>query len=151
MISKAKYRRYLLLLIGAWIAVAPSIFGQHKEQFAQAQKDNSTALKQYTWKSRTELKLKGESTNVKLEQVRYDIDGKLQKTDIGAPAPLSSTPSDRLLREGQPSRWPPLGQSELRLLTIRPSIPEPRNHSRTFLASSSDTPWYTGTTVPPQC
>ena len=85
-----KLRRHLLLLFGAWLTVASPVFSQgalHKEQFAQAQKENSAALKQYTWKSRTELKLKGESKNVKLEQVRYDIDGKLQKTDIGAPAP----------------------------------------------------------------
>ena len=77
----------LIYSFGACIALASLLFGQHKEQFAQAQKENGAALKQYTWKSRTELKLKGESKNVKLEQVRYDIDGKLQKTDIGAPAP----------------------------------------------------------------
>ena len=40
--------------------------------FAASQKANAQALRQYTWKSRTELKLKGESKNVKLEQVRYD-------------------------------------------------------------------------------
>jgi hypothetical protein len=55
---------------------------QDKEKFAQAQQQNKEALKQYTWKSRTELKMKGESKNVTLEQVRYDLDGKLQKTRL---------------------------------------------------------------------
>jgi hypothetical protein len=64
--------------------------GQQKEQFAQAQKDNAAALRQYTWKTRTEIKMRGESKSVKLEQVRYDLDGKLEKTAIdGAPAPAA--------------------------------------------------------------
>ncbi|TDI34087.1 MAG: hypothetical protein E2P02_31285 [Acidobacteria bacterium] len=77
--------RSVVLVLGCSLALAPGVFGQHKEQFAQAQKDNSAVLKQYTWKSRTELKTKGESKNVKLEQVRYDLDGKQQKTPIGTP------------------------------------------------------------------
>src|SRR5437868_5656313 len=53
--------------------------------FAESQKANAQTLRQYSWKSRTEIKLKGESKNVKLEQVRYDADGKVQKTPIGTP------------------------------------------------------------------
>jgi hypothetical protein len=41
--------------------------------------------RQHSWKSRTEIELKGESKKVKLEGVRYDANGKLQKTPIGAP------------------------------------------------------------------
>jgi len=59
-----------------------ALIAQDKEKFAQAQQQNKEALKQYTWKSRTELKMKGESKNVTLEQVRYDLDGKLQKTPL---------------------------------------------------------------------
>ena len=55
---------------------------QDKEKFAQAQQQNKEALTQYTWKSRTELKMEGESKNVTLEQVRYDLDGTLQKTQL---------------------------------------------------------------------
>jgi hypothetical protein len=72
------------------LCVSVALSAQDKQQFADAQKKNQEALKQYTWKSRTELKLKGESKNVKLEQVRYDGNGKLQKTPIGGtpePAP----------------------------------------------------------------
>jgi len=54
--------------------------------FAESQKANAQMLRQYTWRSRTEIKLKGESKNVKLEQVRYDANGTLEKTPIGAPA-----------------------------------------------------------------
>lgn len=64
------------------VGVASS-HAQHKEKFAGAQKQNREALQHYTWKSRTEIKMKGESKNVKLEQVRYDLDGKLQKTPMG--------------------------------------------------------------------
>jgi len=55
---------------------------QLKQQFAEAQQQNKEALRAYTWQSRTEIKLKGESKNVKVEQVRYDLDGALQKTPI---------------------------------------------------------------------
>src|SRR3954464_10023327 len=61
--------------------------------FAESQKANAQALRQYNWKSRTEIKLKGESKNVKLEQVRYDADGKLQKTPIGAPPAAAPAPA----------------------------------------------------------
>ncbi len=51
-----------------------------KQKFAQAQKSNAAALRQYAWKSRTEIQLKGETKKVKLEQVQYDASGKQQKT-----------------------------------------------------------------------
>src|SRR3954464_6242193 len=76
---------------GATVALvalcAAMVLAQDKGQppFAESQKANAQTLRQYSWKSRTEIKLKGESKNVKLEQVRYDASGKLQKTPIGAP------------------------------------------------------------------
>ena len=102
MFLTSRLRRTLLSLPCVWIALASPLFGQHKEQFAQAQKENSAALEQFTWKSRTELKLKGESKNVNLEQVRYDIDGKLQKTAIGAPP--QEQPKERSSRRGRRGR-----------------------------------------------
>lgn len=51
--------------------------------FADAQRANQAALRHYTWKSRTELSVAGESKGVRLEQVRYDLDGRLQTTTIG--------------------------------------------------------------------
>lgn len=58
-------------------------------EFAESQRANQAALRQYSWKSRTELKIDGESRQVRLEQVRYDIDGQLQKTVIGGSQPAA--------------------------------------------------------------
>ena len=55
-------------------------------EFAQAQRANQSALREYAWKSRTELKLDGESKATTLDLVRHDIDGRLQKTRIGGSA-----------------------------------------------------------------
>lgn len=52
-------------------------------EFMKAQQANSAALRHYTWKSRTELRLKGETKKVMLDHVRFDYDGQLQKTRIG--------------------------------------------------------------------
>lgn len=85
------FSKWPSLLLAAFALTSGSLAsGQQKEQFAQAQKDNAAALRQYTWKTRTEIKMRGESKSVKLEQVRYDLDGKLEKTAIdGAPAPAA--------------------------------------------------------------
>jgi hypothetical protein len=64
-----------------------------KQKLAAAQKANAAAARQYTWKSRTELKLKGESKSVKLEQVRYDATGQLVKTPIDTSAQQQQQPS----------------------------------------------------------
>lgn len=53
-----------------------------KQKFTQAQKANGAAQRQYTWMSRTELLLKGESKNVKVESVRYNSAGQLNKTVV---------------------------------------------------------------------
>lgn len=65
------------------------VLAQGQPTFADSQKANAQALRQYSWKSRTEIKLKGESKNVKVEQVRYDLNGKLQKTPIAGPPPTA--------------------------------------------------------------
>ena len=56
-----------------------------KEKFAQAQKQNGAQLRQYSWMSRTELKLKGDSKNIKMESVRYEASGELQKPPMDNP------------------------------------------------------------------
>jgi hypothetical protein len=89
----------VLIAVGSALALA-----QEPPSFADSQKANAQALRQYTWKSRTEIKLKGESKNVKLEQVRYDLDGKLQKTPIGgtpqaAPSPQQGGRGGRLKKK----------------------------------------------------
>ena len=88
-----------LFLVACWMNVGSMAIGQHKEEFAKAQKNNAAALREYTWKSRTEIKMKGESKSVKLEQVRYDLDGKLEKTPIGAAPEEPPQP-----KQGRPGR-----------------------------------------------
>src|SRR3954447_17012734 len=71
------------------------------ERFAQAQKQNAAQLRQYGWTSRTELKLKGDSKNVKTESVRYDGNGQLQKTPMdSAPAPAKTSGAQQGGRRG---------------------------------------------------
>jgi len=48
---------------------------------------NQQALRSYTWVEKTELSLKGEVKNTKLNSCRYGPDGKVQKTPIGDPPP----------------------------------------------------------------
>lgn len=64
------------------------------QQFVDAQRANQAALHQYSWKSRTDVLVDGTSRQVRLEQVRYDFDGRLQKTTIGGgqTSPESSRP-----------------------------------------------------------
>jgi hypothetical protein len=69
------------------------LLAQGATPFAEGQKTNAAALRKYSWTSRTELKLKGESKNIKLESVRYDLNGKLQKTPMGAPPAAAPKPA----------------------------------------------------------
>ena len=48
---------------------------------------NAQALRSYTWLEKTELSLKGEVKNTKVESCRYGPDGKVQKTLISDPPP----------------------------------------------------------------
>lgn len=77
------------LLLAAFVAHAQD---GAKEKFAQARKQNAAQLRQYGWTSRTELKLRGETKkvkveNVKVENVRYDANGQLQKTVVESTSP----------------------------------------------------------------
>ena len=67
---------------------------QMDQQFSQAQQQNAMALRQYAWKSRTEIQRGGETKNVQLAYMRYDINGSVQKT------PISSTPQAQLPTRG---------------------------------------------------
>ncbi len=72
----------ILLLVGGYG------FGQAVDpaKFAAVQKENAQKLRSYTWKQRLELQLKGETKKVLLNQMRYDADGKQQKTPLSTGA-----------------------------------------------------------------
>jgi hypothetical protein len=51
----------------------------------QAAAQNQQALRTYTWVEKTEIALKGEVKNTKVESCRYGPDGKVQKTPLSEP------------------------------------------------------------------
>jgi hypothetical protein len=81
----------LLTSIALGLGAMVSATAAQQREFTEAQRANQVALRQYSWTSRTELKIGGESKHVRLEQVRFDFDGRLQKTAIGVPT--SSEPA----------------------------------------------------------
>ena len=56
------------------LCAASAAYGQD-QKFAQAQKQNAQALRQYTWKSRSEVRKEGEVKSTKLFMSRYAADG----------------------------------------------------------------------------
>ena len=60
-------------------------------QFAQAQQENAKRLRQYSWKSRTEVRKGGETKSTQLHLVRYDADGNVQQTLVSSTSPQIPT------------------------------------------------------------
>jgi len=80
-------------MIGAGIVALLASFtgnAQINQRFAEAQQQNARALRQYKWKSRTEILKDGDSKKTQVTAMRYDATGQLQKTII------SSTPEPDL-------------------------------------------------------
>lgn len=90
MLSKAHAAIALGLLSGGALltlaAQGPGSAALQSALVARIQ-ENQLALRQYTWKQRTELQIKGEVKNTRMELVRFDADGELQKTPLGATTP----------------------------------------------------------------
>lgn len=60
--------------------------GAMASQYAANAKANAAVTRQYAWQMRVEVTLKGEPKPAQLYQMRFDVDGKLQKTLLTAPA-----------------------------------------------------------------
>jgi hypothetical protein len=80
------------------LLLATVSLSQTDQKFAESQRRNAMELRQYTWKSRIEIQKDGETRNVQLNLMRYDIGGTLQKTQ------LSSTPQQQLPTRGLKGR-----------------------------------------------
>ena len=95
--------RVLIALALAAICYVWPAEAQDKAAFAAAQSANAKLVREYTWTSRTELKVKGESKKLTLEQVRYDATGALQKTPLpgAAPAAKAAPPAPSGRRGGR--------------------------------------------------
>jgi hypothetical protein len=63
----------LAMLLSSWTMAQ----GQQDQKIAQALKQNNEALRQYTWKSQTQIRKEGDVKNTKLFSNRYAVDGTL--------------------------------------------------------------------------
>ena len=74
----------------ALAAVRPAEAQDMQEKVAaakQAAAQNQQALRSYSWLQKTEISLKGEVKNTKIESCRYGGDGKVLKTPVSEPPP----------------------------------------------------------------
>lgn len=72
------------------VASRPAAAQDLKQKLAAAKEaaaKNAQALRSYTWLEKTELSLKGEVKNTKVDSCRYGPDGNVQKTPVVKPAP----------------------------------------------------------------
>jgi hypothetical protein len=87
MISKKILRGFLTL--AGCLALAAVSAGQDVQQKAAAAKEaaarNQQALRSYSWITKTELSLKGDVKNTKIESCQYGPDGKVVKTELSEP------------------------------------------------------------------
>ena len=72
------------------IVVAPLVAQDLQQKLAAAKESaalNQKALHSYSWLEKTELSLKGEVKNTKVDMCRYGPDGKVQKSPVVTPPP----------------------------------------------------------------
>src|SRR5262245_2622298 len=53
----------------------------------EARKANAALMKQYTWNCRTELTKEGKTLDIRIDQVQYGPDGKLQRVELNNQTP----------------------------------------------------------------
>jgi hypothetical protein len=68
-----------------FFAGSAMVMAQGSGDIGQRMAQNTQALRDYSWKMRTELKMGGESKVTSLFQIRFDMSGQMQKTLISAP------------------------------------------------------------------
>lgn len=76
---------FVCMMAGAGAQELNQLMQQKVEALKQSIASNKQALRQYTWIEKTELRLKGEVKNTKLESCRYGADGSIQKTPLTEP------------------------------------------------------------------
>ena len=80
-----------IALVAVAYVVGPPMQAQDLQQKLAAAKQaaalNQKALRSYSWLEKSELSLKGEVKNTKVDMCKYGPDGKVQKTPVVEPAP----------------------------------------------------------------
>ena len=79
-IRNMRGRRGVLLALVFTLLACGAAQARQDGQFARAQQENASKLRQYSWKSRTEVRKGGETKSTQLYLVRYDADGNVQQT-----------------------------------------------------------------------
>ena len=64
-----------VVALAIMLCAGPIAHSQQEQKFAQAQKQNAQALRQYTWKSRSQVRKDGDVKSTKLFLTRYAPDG----------------------------------------------------------------------------
>jgi hypothetical protein len=96
--SLSKFSQAVLLAL-AWMTVCSACAQAQappNQQFGKAMVENAAELRQYTFKQRTEVSMSGEVRSVRLDQVRFDLDGNLERISL-TPA-TAEAPKARGLR-----------------------------------------------------
>jgi hypothetical protein len=79
-----------IALVAIALLVAPAGAQDVQQKLAAAKEAaarNQQALRSYSWLEKTELRLKGELKNTKVDMCKYGPDGKVQKTPVVEPEP----------------------------------------------------------------
>jgi hypothetical protein len=82
----------LIALLGGLASAQSADMKAMAQQFGQSAKANAAALRMYSWKMRVEVTLKGDTKPAKLFAMRFDADGKVEKTALTVDAPQAPTP-----------------------------------------------------------
>src|SRR6185436_6000182 len=72
---KIQFNTWTLLSLAIVLCASTVAYGQQDQKFSQAMKQNALALRQYTWKSQTQIRKDGEVKATKLYSSRYAADG----------------------------------------------------------------------------
>ncbi len=89
--KKMRWRRGVGLALAFALLACVAAEARQDRQFAQAQQENAKRLRQYSWKSRAEVRKGGETKSTQLYLVRYDADGNVQQTLVSSTAPQIPT------------------------------------------------------------
>jgi len=72
------------------VAMLTPAIAQQNEDYGKRIAQNAKELRAYSWTKRTEIRQQGEVVATRVEKVRYDIDGKIQRTPLGGEGEITT-------------------------------------------------------------
>lgn len=88
-----RHSKALSILLGACfcaVALLTHAIAQQNEDYGKRIAQNAKELRAYSWTKRTEIRQQGEVVATRVEKVRYDIDGKIQRTPLGGEGEITT-------------------------------------------------------------